>query len=84
MIGYTPADDMNAESLQLFYWDMATQQWSQAGLQEIGRDLVNHTITYLVSHFTEFALFGNAAPTALDPEEEPALSNFFYLPVIGR
>jgi hypothetical protein len=84
LIGYTPADGMNAESLQLFYWDTATQQWSQAGLQEIGRDLVNDTITYLVSHFTEFGLFGSAAPTALEPEEEPALSSFLYLPVIGR
>ena len=75
---------MNPATLQLFYLDTATQQWSQAGLQEIGRDLVNQTITYLVSHFTEFGLFGSAAPTALEPEEEPALSSFLYLPMIGR
>lgn len=60
------------------------QQWSQAGLQKIGRDLVNHTITYLVSHFTEFGLFVSAAPTAFDPEEEPTLSTMHYLPAVSR
>ncbi len=75
---------MNPATLQLFYLDTATQQWSQAGLQEVGRNLVNQTITYLVSHLSEFGLFGSAAPTALEPEEEPALSRFPYLPVIGR
>jgi hypothetical protein len=56
----------------------------QTGLQAIGRDLVNHTITYLVSHFTEYGLFGSASPTALDPEEEPALNRFLYLPAVNR
>jgi hypothetical protein len=50
----------------------------------VERDLVNHTLTYLVAHFTEFGLFGNTSPTAIGKNEEPVLNRFPHLPTVIR
>ena len=85
-VSYDPAalSNLTLETLQLFYWDADTQQWSQDGLTFVSHDRVNHTLTYRVAHFTEFSYFGNSNPTALEPVEEPMLNHQLYLPTIER
>jgi hypothetical protein len=85
-VRYDPSqiNELRPETLSLFYWDEATQRWSQDGLTFVSRDTENHTITYLVAHFTEFAYFGSSTPTALEPEVEPELDNWIYLPAVQR
>jgi hypothetical protein len=85
-IAYDPTqiNDLAPETLRLFYWDVDTQQWSQDGLTFVSNDTVNHTITYRVAHFTEFSYFGSRTPTALEPEVEPQIDNWIYLPAVQR
>ena len=85
-VAYDPTqiNDLTPESLQLFYWDVDTQQWSQDGLTFVSRNTLNHTITYLVAHFTEFSYFGSSTPTALEPGDEPLIRNWLYLPTVQR
>lgn len=56
---------LDPATLQLFYWDADANQWSQEGLTLVSRDLTNHTITYQVAHFTEFASFGSGQQVRL-------------------
>ena len=85
-IAYDPTrlNGLAAETLQLFYWDVDTQQWSQDGLNFVSNDTVNHMITYRVAHFTEFSYFGSGTPSALEPEMEPQIDNWIYLPAVQR
>jgi hypothetical protein len=85
-IAYDPTqiNGLTPETLQLFYWDVNTQQWSQDGLTFVSNDTVNHTITYRVAHFTEFSYFGSSTPTALEPGVEPQIDNWIYLPAVQR
>ena len=85
-IAYDPTrlNGLAAETLQLFYWDVDTQQWSQDGLTFVSNDTVNHMITYRVAHFTEFSYFGSGTPSALEPEMEPQIDNWIYLPAVQR
>lgn len=71
-IGYNEAliGNLNPSTLQLFYWDVDTQQWTNDGLTYVSHDPVARTISYLVSHFTEFAYFGAGS------------SQRIYLPVV--
>jgi hypothetical protein len=60
------------ESLELWYWDAAAGQWSQAGLTLLLRDQANHILTYAIDHLTEFAFFGKQVAPRL------------YLPTVRR
>ena len=85
-IAYDPAqiNGLIPETLRLYYWDVDTQQWSQDGLAFVSNDTVNHTITYRVAHFTEFSYFGSSTPKGLEPEVEPQIDNWIYLPAVQR
>jgi hypothetical protein len=84
-IDYTPGEAINnldPSSLRLFYWDIDTGSWSEDGLTKISQDLVNHTITYEVEHFTEFAFFGLPTPSSEQPEAQPGASGKLFLPTL--
>ena len=72
---------LRAETLTLLYWDGVA--WSAEGITVAARDPVNHTITVVLAHLSEFGLFASA-PTALEPGEEPNLTPRIYLPVVAR
>lgn len=57
-------------TLELRYWDSASQQWSNNGITVISRNPANHTVVVEITHISEFALMGKASRV--------------YLPVIQR
>jgi subtilisin-like proprotein convertase family protein len=72
---YDPLQNIGSvppESLELWYWDAAAGQWSQAGLTLLLRDQANHILTYAIDHLTEFAFFGKQVAPRL------------YLPTVRR
>ena len=40
----------------LFYYDTASVQWSQAGIEVLQRDIVNNQLAVQITHLAEFAL----------------------------
>jgi uncharacterized repeat protein (TIGR02543 family) len=72
---------INLATLQLYYWDGT--QWITDGITLLSHDVAHATLTVSISHLSEFALFGAAAPTDLDPAPEPAVDAIrLYLPVV--
>ncbi|HMN30845.1 MAG TPA: Ig-like domain-containing protein, partial [Caldilineaceae bacterium] len=61
---------VDENQLTLFFYDVTTQQWSQAGITVLQRDQANHQLTVQITRLGEFAL-----GTANRP---------LYLPLINR
>ena len=82
-INYDPAvlGSLKPETLGLWYWDGAA--WSTDGITLINNDVANHTVTVSMTHFSQYAFFA-AAPTGLDPSEEPQGAFRVYLPTINQ
>ncbi len=59
-LGYNPADlgFIDESTLTLFAWDGSA--WADDGLTVIRRDPAAHQVTVVISHLSEFALFGQA------------------------
>jgi uncharacterized repeat protein (TIGR01451 family) len=83
MITYDPAllFGLDAATLALLTWDGTT--WTSDGIVFFGRDLGAHTLTVTLAHLSEFALFAAPeTPTGLDPEPEPTMTGYLYLPAV--
>jgi hypothetical protein len=65
----------------LWYWNGTA--WSTDGIAILSNDVANHTVTISISHFSQLAFFA-AAPTGLDPGEEPQRPYNLYLPAMGK
>ena len=64
--------DLDETSLSLTYWDGAA--WATDGITQVGQDLEANTVSFWVTHLTDFALF--AEPTSDDV--------YIYLPLVVR
>ena len=84
-ISYNPAllNGLNPASLTIYYWDEAAMTWANDGITIVNNDTINHRITFLLAHLSQFAAFG-AAPTALEEVDEPTLNQRLYLPVVTK
>ena len=82
-IRYDPAllGGLNPETLGLWFWNGSA--WDTNGIAILSNDTTNHTITLSISHLSQFAFFA-AAPTGLDPGEEPDRSYNLYLPAMNK
>ena len=69
------------ETLELRYWNGS--EWANNGILFINHDVANHRYTLAIMHLSQFALFA-AAPTDLDPGEEPAVTPRLFLPAVSR
>ena len=70
-----------ADARRLWYWDGAA--WSTDGVTIINNDVANHTLTVSMTHFSFYAFFA-AAPTGLDPGDEPEAPFRLYLPNVNK
>jgi hypothetical protein len=59
-ITYSDADiaDILGGEQDLNLWVWTGSEWSSAGITLVAEDLANNQLTYTISHFSEFALFG--------------------------
>ena len=82
-IDYDPAllGGLNAETLGLWYWNGTA--WSTDGIIILSNDVANHFVTVSLSHLSQFAFFA-AAPTGLDPGDEPLRPFNLYLPSMNK
>ena len=79
---YDPAllGDLTQATLTVYYWNGTA--WANDGISVVTRDTVNHRLTVLITHLSEFAFFA-AAPTGIDETPEPDTNTWrTYLPVI--
>ena len=67
--------------MTILFWNGVV--WSDDGVTVVARDVVNHSITIVLTHLSEFGFFASA-PTALEPGEEPAQWVACYLPLIAQ
>ena len=86
ILTYDPAllRDLPEAELRLYYWDSVNNVWATDGMTLVGIDEENNTITYQITHFTEFALFGSPNPTAIDPNAPPTGRVRVYLPAVQQ
>jgi len=82
-INYDPAvlRSLKPETLGLWYWDGTA--WNTDGVTIISNDVANHTLTVSMTHFSLYAFFA-AAPTGLNPDDEPEAPFRLYLPNVNK
>ncbi len=83
VITYNPAliFGLDEATLALHYWNGTA--WASDGITFVSRNLDTHTLTMTLAHLSEFALFAApSTPTGLDPEPEPTVTSYLYLPAV--
>ena len=77
-IEYTDSDvvGLDENQLDVYYYDVANQQWRRDGIVIVERDLAQNRIIVTLAHLTEFGLWG---PQETPPAEQ---QERLYLPLI--
>jgi uncharacterized repeat protein (TIGR01451 family) len=84
-IHYAPTllQGINPATLGLYIWNGSN--WSNDGITIVSHDISAATLTITLGYLGDFALFGAAVPTGLDPAPEPSvLPMNIYLPAVMR
>jgi hypothetical protein len=63
---------LDENTLALYFWDEAAQNWSADGISVVERDTANHRLVVTITHLTEFALVAQAS----------AATSPVYLPIV--
>ncbi|MDM8518921.1 PKD domain-containing protein [Anaerolineales bacterium HSG6] len=50
--------NIDERTLKIFYWNETTELWADDGVTSLPPDTVNNTVTAIIGHTTEYALFG--------------------------